>query len=636
MNIRPHINSFIRGELSPLVDGRFDAQFYNEGASIIENYITYPSGAISRRPGTVFVCNAAIQDKNIRLIPYIYDREQTFIIELSPGQFRISGSDGSYNQSFISTQTLVHTFTDDEIMEIKYQPVNGGIIFVHRNHPPSFLSDSGEETNRFSFASMVFKFAVWDQNVNYLKGSVTEYPGESGTHYIKNKITDESVLGTTPDSAGEDWITYDSSNPDHPKMNPFDSVGNYPGALTLHEGRLVFGGTINNPLSVWASASNDIHIFLLGSNASDPWEYGFNSVSGDYINWIESSGNLIVGTNGGEWKISGGELGIIPGQVYITKQTNFGSSKLQGKLIGSSIMFFQRSGEKLRNYIWQSEEDAFRSTDLTMISDHITQGGIIDMAVQMSPMSILWMVRADGQLVGATLDFNAGSIGWHRHPASNGDKVLSVCVTPTDTVDRVWIVLERTLSSGKVRTLEYFDYIDPWKDQEDYHFVDSGVIKKSETTFNTVENLDHLNGMTVQVIVDGYLHPDKTVEGGEIKLESSANSAHVGLEYQSRLRTVRISTLNETGTLQGQAKKISKITVRFFRSLLAKAACDDGDFEKIDFSEEGFLTGEIPPLFTGDKTVTSFGGFAETGYVTILQDKPFPSTILAIIPHISV
>ncbi len=325
---------------------------------------------------------------------------------------------------------------------------------------------------------MVFKAKVWDENENYLKGVVVEFPGNSGTYFIKNQTTDDSVLGTPPPSAGADFIPYDPSNPDHPKMNPFDSAGNYPGAIALHENRLILGGTDNYPLTVWGSSSKDMTVFLLGANADDPWEYEFNSISGDRINWIASAGNLIVGTAGGEWRIGGGDYGIIPGQISIKKQSNHGSNNLQGILVGSSLMFWQRAGERLKNYIWQSEEEAFRASDLTAISSHITQSGIVDMALQMDPMPILWMIRADGVLIGATFDFNTGSVGWHRHPAAGNAKAVSVSVSPTDTFDRVWVVYERTLTAGVKEYIEYFDYIDPWRDQQDYHFVGVRGCKK--------------------------------------------------------------------------------------------------------------------------------------------------------------
>lgn len=46
--------------------------------------------------------------------------------------------------------------------------------------------------------------------------------------------------------------------------------------------------------------------------------------------------------------------------------------------------------------------DTFVSQDVTVLSEHITETGIIDMAYQQEPDSILWLVRADGQLDDAT------------------------------------------------------------------------------------------------------------------------------------------------------------------------------------------------------------------------------------------
>jgi hypothetical protein len=49
------ITNFRAGELSPKLHGRVDIQKYAEGVDTLENMIVYPSGGITRRPGTTFV-----------------------------------------------------------------------------------------------------------------------------------------------------------------------------------------------------------------------------------------------------------------------------------------------------------------------------------------------------------------------------------------------------------------------------------------------------------------------------------------------------------------------------------------------------------------------------------------------------
>jgi len=42
--------------------------------------------------------------------------------------------------------------------------------------------------------------------------------------------------------------------------------------------------------------------------------------------------------------------------------------------------------------------------------------------------------------------------------------------------------------------------------------------------------------------------------------------------------------------------------------------------------------GQAPSLFTGDKRMSFRGGYSRDGDLCILQDKPLPATVLAVIP----
>ncbi len=51
-------STFVRGELSPLMDGHFNSEFYFQGASIIEGFVTLPGGAVTQKPGTFYGWNS--------------------------------------------------------------------------------------------------------------------------------------------------------------------------------------------------------------------------------------------------------------------------------------------------------------------------------------------------------------------------------------------------------------------------------------------------------------------------------------------------------------------------------------------------------------------------------------------------
>ena len=48
-------NSFVSGEVSPKYRGRTDTNQYNSACEEIRNFIVYPQGGVSRRPGSRYI-----------------------------------------------------------------------------------------------------------------------------------------------------------------------------------------------------------------------------------------------------------------------------------------------------------------------------------------------------------------------------------------------------------------------------------------------------------------------------------------------------------------------------------------------------------------------------------------------------
>jgi len=75
------LNSFGSGALSELLSAREDLSKYHSGCSVMENFIPLPQGGAEKRPGTVYVAESK-ENTKIRLIPFQYSTEKSFIVEL--------------------------------------------------------------------------------------------------------------------------------------------------------------------------------------------------------------------------------------------------------------------------------------------------------------------------------------------------------------------------------------------------------------------------------------------------------------------------------------------------------------------------------------------------------------------------
>ncbi len=154
-------------------------------------------------------------------------------------------------------------------------------------------------------------------------------------------------------------------------------------------------------------------------------------------------------------------------------QAPHGSAYIQAVLAGDAVLYVERGGFKIREFVFSLERDSFVAPDLTVLSEHITKTGIIETSYQARPESILWSVRNDGVLLSLTYENrDQGVVGWARH-ITDGE-FESVATIPGSDEDEVWVIVKRTINGSDVRYVEQLQSR-KWDSQEDAWYVDSGL-----------------------------------------------------------------------------------------------------------------------------------------------------------------
>jgi hypothetical protein len=151
----------------------------------------------------------------------------------------------------------------------------------------------------------------------------------------------------------------------------------------------------------------------------------------------------------------------------------------------------------------------------------------------------------------------------------------------------------------------------------------------------TLSGLSHLEGQTVQVLVNGAAHPDRVVTSGSISLQVSATTAAVGLGYDSTLETMRLEAGARDGTAQGKTKRVNKVVIRFLQTVGAVAGPDVNTLDRIQFRTGSDPMNQSVPLFTGDQLMEWPSGYDFDGYIVVKQNQPLPMTIIAIMPQVT-
>jgi hypothetical protein len=654
--------NFTAGELSPRLDGRTDLSKYFNGCKTLENMVVHPHGAATRRPGTKFIHEVKTSSAQTRLIPFEFSTTQTYIMEFGNQYIRFYKDNGIITESnkTISGATQANPGV---ITATSHGYSNGDHVIIS-----SVVGMTELNGKTFKVANKTTNtFEIQDVDGNNVNTTGYTAYGSAG---VANKIYEIASPYSTADlptikfaqsadlmylvhpsyairkltrSGHTSWTLSTPSLSGSPSPVLNTTTNKYPSSVTFFEQRLVFAGSNDNPQSIWFSKSADLENFTTGSNDTDAMVYTIASNKVNAIRYMSAQRSLIVGTVGGEFVVSasGTTQPITPTNVQIQKQSSYGSANVDAVQIENVTMFLQRAKRKIRELVYNLNIDQYQAQDMTLLAEHISEGGITEMAYQQEPDSVLWCVRSDGTLLGFTYARAEEVVGWHRHiiggAFSSGQAVVeSVATIPTDSnEDELYMIVKRTINGATRRYVEYLSLFDYGTDQNDAFYVDSGLTY-SGSAATVITGLDHLEGQSVTILANGSTHPNKTVSGGSITLDRTATKAHIALSYTSLLQTMRVEGAGNESTSQSKTKRINEVTLRLHETVGVEVGADLSDMERIPFRSSAAAMDTAVPLFTGDKQVEFRNDFNTDGFVYVRQTQPLPLTLVSIYPMITI
>jgi hypothetical protein len=411
----------------------------------------------------------------------------------------------------------------------------------------------------------------------------------------------------------------------------------YPHAVTFYEDRLWFAGSASKPQTLWASVSGDYENHKYGTNDDDALNYTINTQDMNTIEWLAPTKVLAIGTANGEFTLSATQISdpVTPTNVKITPQTTFGSATdVKPLRVGSVILFLQRAGRKLREYAYQFDTDSFVAPNMNVLADHITESGVLELAYQQEPSQIVWAPRTDGVLTGMTYERTEDVVGWHRHTIGGGIVESAVTVPHWDgDQDVLWLIVRRTIDGSTVR---YVEYVEKYMTDEYAFFVDCGLTYDGSPV-TAISGLDHLEGEEVAVLVDGAVHPNRTVSAGAINLQLAGSVVNVGLPYTATIKTMPIDIATNAGTSFIDEKRAHKIVMQLYQTgpgLWYGPNENEMDEYAVRSSQDAM---DNPvPLFTGFTEALAWPSGSERGPQLMIQHRlPLPCTVVALIPELN-
>ena len=647
MRLSPIINSFASGELSPRLMGRTDSPKYASGCEVMENFMALPHGGAKRRGGTRFINEVKNSAHTTRLIPFEFSVDQTYVLEFGNNYIRFY-TNGGQVQANSAAYEITTTYTHSQVNELQFAQNADVMWIVHPSHLPRkltrlahatwtladeefkkgpFLPVNQNEALTLTFAStsaatqnLTASASLFDSSHVGTDWLVDTNPGNATGEVVwvrVNSVASATVANVTVKDLG--YMPTDTNPTNLWQEGAFSTHRGFPSAVVFYEQRLWYGGTTHKPQTIWGSKTGNYEDFDLGANASDGLSYAIASDRVNNIKWMAAQRVLIVGTSGGEFRVTGGnESAITPTNVDVRRQTSYGSKIGHPAYVGSDVFFIQRSGTQVRNVAYKWESDSFQSDDLTFLAEHITTGGLTTLSYSHVPDSVLMGLRADGVLLMLTYEPTQEVIGWHRHITDGEYK--SLAVISEDGPDQFWFVVERTIGGA---TKKYIELYTP------EIFLDS-MISYSGSATASVSGLAHLEGKTVQITADGAVHPDLVVSSGAITLNYTATDIKVGLKYVSKLTPTRYGSTSNAGTPLGKMKRWNKIFVR-----LDTSAIPIINGQRPPVRSPGTNFGNEEPVVSEDIEVRNLG-YDLDGRIEIEQDLPLACHIVSIFGTLSV
>jgi hypothetical protein len=414
------------------------------------------------------------------------------------------------------------------------------------------------------------------------------------------------------------------------EYNPFRG-GNNPCLVGFHEQRLVIGGTVNSPQTVYGSMTANFEEFSKRSplQEDDTFEHTVASGSIDAINWLASFGDLLVGTGSAEHQLTGGRNGdgITPSNVQIKAQSYWGSTQIPPLVIGNSVMHVQKQGSHVRDLFFSFEKDGYAGNDLTILAPHLFEGYTLrQWTYQQAPGSVVWCVRNDGVLLALTYMKEHDIWAWSQHHTEG--QYRSICSITGEFEDQLFCVVKRTVNGVTKYFLELM--LHKWIAEEgieEAFFVDCGLSYYG-TPATVISGLGHLEGKSVAVLAEGSPVEGLTVTSGSITLPYPASTVHVGLPFQSILAPMPFEADAKDGTTLGRLRTVGLSRIRVLDTVGGRYGSSPGRMDDFPYLPDDWGAAVTP--YSGDLEFSPDAEHTSQTTVYIEQERPLPMTIVAL------
>lgn len=436
-------------------------------------------------------------------------------------------------------------------------------------------------------------------------------------------LAGSSVVATgSADGGGAPRVATGSATTEWAEQS-YSAVRGYPAAVTFHQNRLWFGGTLAQPDGIWGSKSGQFYNFDTGDGAdNDALDLTANVGEIFTIRHLVSNRDLQIFTTGSELYIQAPlDKPVTPANAQIRRQTPYGSSFVKPTVFDGATLFIQKTGTALREFLYSDSEASYTSVAVSMLAPHLivdpVQQSSIKGALNRSEsynfvlnsdgtMAVFYSIRGD-QKQGWTLWDTQGK--WH-----------SIC----SIHERLFVVSSRDDGSETTKLfLEEF--------QVDMPMDFCNVFSASSSVFGSLTS-HFSNGAVVKAITGNDYLGEFTIADAQIDAslaKASVSTGYIGYAFSPLITTLPVDAGIIGGPLTGEPRRITRVVLDLYSTL---AVTVNGKDLVIRNVTDDMSTSRSP--VTGKEEFRVLG-YSRDPRVSITQSYPFSLDINGMVVEVA-
>jgi hypothetical protein len=208
------------GEIAPALYGRVDYQRYSTSARTMRNFLCLRSGGVANRPGTEFIVETRDAGKKVRLVKFVFNNDQTYVLEF--GEFYIRFiRDGAQLAILTVPYEIATPYLEDDLMELQFVQSADVLTIVHQDYAPYELSRLGDTS--WTLTQVVFGPSI---------GSVANLSATGGIAGVDTYYAVTAIDERTGEEGLASYFTLASFEPDAGtpitvSWDPLSGAGSY-------------------------------------------------------------------------------------------------------------------------------------------------------------------------------------------------------------------------------------------------------------------------------------------------------------------------------------------------------------------------------------------------------------------------